>query len=883
MGEVYRARDARLGRDVAIKILPEALAGDPERLARFRREAQVLASLSHRFIGAIYGIEEAAGRPALVLELVEGPTLAERLAQGPLPVDEALPTAIQIAEGLEAAHERGVIHRDLKPANIKIAPDGSVKLLDFGLARMLAPADLSGSDSSQSPTMMAGMTGAGFIMGTAAYMSPEQAKGKPLDRRADLWAFGCVLFEMLAGRKAFPGESATEALAGVLKSDPDWSALPKDVPATVRALLRRCLQKDPQRRLRDAGDARIELAEALERLEHPEAEPGAAPAPPRARLAIARYAALAMFFLVAGYLAARLVFPPTPAGGGNDQGIVSVSRLTHDIGFSGWPTWSPDGNFLAFASSRSGNSEIYVRRVEGGQEVNISNDSGEDIQPAFSPDGQSVAFVSARSSRTGTVRIGSSWGVELRIFGGDLWVVPALGGQARRLAADANSPAWHPDGKHVAYVSGPEGHRSILVAATAGDPPKTLLASSASDWEITKLEYSPGGGWMSFATGSNQVFILPQAGGKPRLLLDATSCSWDASGRRIYTLARHSQGGSLLQTYGFDETGGRVLGEPQRLGILTGLLREPAISRDGTRLAVSELDEALNLTLLPLAADGSAPSGPEEVMSRGQVIDHNPSFSRDGKRIAMASDRLGPQEIWIVDLESRLQTRLPLPGTDMQANFPAWSPDGRWIAVTRTLSPGRNSIWLAASDGSQAEQIVEPMPDLTGGPFSPDGKSIFYSERIGGTGQLFVLDLASRKSRQLTDSPGDKIVGARSPDGKWVTFTAFAEGNSQLWRMPIAGGKEEQLTASDERMRHMSYSPDGRWIYIQPSHRNIWRLPAAGGALQKVTSFPESGLFIEEPILSPDGRFLAYCRSHGSSSLWILTLGNLAEGPNGSK
>ena len=261
MGEVYRARDTKLDRDVALKVLPEAFTSDPDRLARFEREAKVLASLNHPNIGHIYGLEEADGVKALVLELVEGPTLADRIAQCPIPLDEALPIAKQIAEALEAAHEKGIIHRDLKPANVKVKDDGTVKVLDFGLAKALA-GDV-GSDPSESPTLTAAATRTGVIMGTAAYMSPEQARGKSVDKRSDVWAFGCVLYEMLAGGRAFQGEAIADIVAKIIERNPDFDALPHDVPPSVRLLVRRCLEKDQRDRLRDIGDARIEIKQAL--------------------------------------------------------------------------------------------------------------------------------------------------------------------------------------------------------------------------------------------------------------------------------------------------------------------------------------------------------------------------------------------------------------------------------------------------------------------------------------------------------------------------------------------------------------------------------------------------------------------------------------------
>src|SRR6266568_697709 len=280
MGEVYRAHDTKLNRDVALKVLPVAFAANVERLVRFRREAQVLASLDHPGIAAIYGLEESEGVLALVMELVEGPTLAERIAQGPMPLEDALPVGRQIAEALEYAHERGVVHRDLKPANIKITGEGTAKVLDFGLAKALDPQESASSlNLANSPTAGIAPTQAGMILGTAAYMSPEQAKGRPADRRADIWAFGCVLYEMLTGEKAFNGEAISEILAAVMLKEPDWGRLPLDSPPTVKRLLRRCLDKDPKRRLRDIGEARIAIEEYLGKPAAETQEPAVRPAP----------------------------------------------------------------------------------------------------------------------------------------------------------------------------------------------------------------------------------------------------------------------------------------------------------------------------------------------------------------------------------------------------------------------------------------------------------------------------------------------------------------------------------------------------------------------------------------------------------------------------
>ncbi|MGH9532681.1 MAG: protein kinase domain-containing protein [Terriglobales bacterium] len=866
MGEVYRARDTRLGRDVAIKVLPESFQQDGERLARFEREAQLLASVNHANIAAIYGLEESNGAVHLVLELVPGETLAQRLTRGRLPLDEALSVCLQVAQALEAAHEKGIIHRDLKPANIKVTPEGQVKVLDFGLAKSQVVEDSSRSDSD-SPTASLGGTSAGLVLGTASYMSPEQARGKLVDKRTDVWSFGCVLYEALSGRRAFTGETPTDILAAIIEREPDWGALPPSTPDGIRRLLRRCLQKDRKRRTHDIADARLEIEEM-------QAQPAAVGQTERGTGFSRRLLWLAGAAGAAvGAALALWVSVPGKSVSAEAPHISQVARLTHDPGLSEWPTWSPDGKLLAFASNRSGNFEIYVRRIEGGHEVNVTNDPGQDYQPAFSPDGQWIAFVSTRSSRTGMIKIGATFGMEFRTFGGDLWVAPALGGPARRLATDANFPAWHPDGKRIAYVSGKEGHRAVLEIPVVGGEAKTLLAGNDSRWEAVKLQYSPDGRWLSLgAVDPEKILLLPlAAGGKPKELVSASTHVWAPSGGRLYYLKRDALGGTRLESVAVGNDGS-LQAPPETIGVMTGILRDLAVSGDGRSLAVSEMEGSMNLTLQPLQAGGGAPAGPEQPLTRGQALDRYPAFSPDGKHVAYSSNRLGPQEVWILEIASGHLQKLPVPTGYQNVSLPYWSPDGHKIAMTPISADGKTSLWLLAVDGSEASELVPPTKNLGGNQISPDGSKLLYETRSGEHLQLFEVKLATRQSRQLTSSPSDKSPLVWSPDGRQVLYASTADGAMQVWRMPAEGGKEEQLTFGHERMRHAFYSPDGKWIYVQPSHRNIYRIPASGGVMQPVTRFPESGLFLEEPTISPDGRSLLYCRSNGGSSLWLITL-----------
>ena len=862
MGEVYRAVDATLGREVAIKVLPTAFALDAERLARFEREAQVLASLNHPHIAHIHGLEESGRVRGLVLELVPGETLAERISRGPVPLEEALAIARQIADALEAAHEKGIVHRDLKPANVKCTPEGSVKVLDFGLAKAVRP-DGSSPDVTSSPTLTAQATQAGVVIGTAAYMSPEQARGKPIDKRTDVWAFGAVLYEMLTGKKAFGGETVSDTLAAVLKTDPDWRALPPETTAAIRRLLRRCLERDPKRRLHDIADARIEMDAGTE-----ETVAGPVPASGSRRWVPAAAALLAA--AIAGIGAWILASRREPAAG---PLVTRLARLTRDSARAEWPSWSPDGTLLAYSSNRTGDSEIYVRRGEGGQDVDITNDPAEDVQPAFSPNGDTVAFISTRSSRTGLVRIGGSFGRNVRTYGGDLWVVPALGGGSRRLAPNANFPAWRPDGAAILYVTGPENRRAIMEVPAKGGPARPILPSEASNLELSRIGCSPDGRWISLETQEGGLRLMPASGGESRTLVSGAGFghAWDRTTGRLYFINRDSQGGSRIQF--FEGRADPFSQVPHTVSLMTSDFLELAVTGDGLRIATPEQESARNLTRIPLDAGGGAASGPEEPLTSGLVTDSYPSVSPDGRRVAIVSDVLGHMEVRIVDVTSRKSERVPLPGEDVAQVSPAWMPDGQHLLVSRSLEGTQSSNWILALDGSQAEQLV--VRSAQGAWIlnaSPDGKTVYYSDSVDGTQQVFALDLATRKKTQLSSGPGDKFDAICSPDGKWLAVTATKDGVIQLFRMPASGGPLQQLTTGHDRMRHPFFSRDGRWIYIQPSHGNIYRVKAEGGPLEQVTRFPEGGLFLEEPTISPDGRYLYYCRANGGSALWLMTL-----------
>ena len=830
MGEVWRARDSKLERDVAIKVLPTAFVADPERLARFERVARLLAQLNHPSIAHIYGMETSGESHALVMELVEGPTLADRLAQGPLPLDEALSLAKQVAEALEEAHEKGIVHRDLKPQNVKASIEGKAKVLDFGLAKAMDASAGSvsggggggvgggGGDLLRSPTLMnsptltaAHGTQLGVILGTAAYMAPEQARGGAVDKRADIWAFGVVLYEMLTGRSLFAGDTVSDTLAGVLKTEVDFSRLPPETPAPLRQLLRRCLERNPKNRLHDIADARLVLDDLIagrEEAPHPNAPDGAtagagaAPAPSWRRLGLVLVAGIALGALSALWLGRGLIAPPpaTPP---------VVRTLTYS-GHSDDPSLSPDGKFLAFVSHRDGEAGIWVKQMASGEEIALG-ETGGDLR--ISPDSSTLLF-----ERDGEI---------LRM--------PLLGGTARRIA-QGRGPVWSPDGREIAFVRPSEERAQIFRISAEGGEERTL----AEDPDfIFNLAWSPDGAHLAFSRagrvnsiGSRSLQVLELATGEVRELLALPAGSaapngpvWDGNAHLLYTWSPTQAGRRANFLRRLPLAGG----EPTTLYSFGSTPGKFGLAGPGA-LVFSFFDVRQNLYEV---VDGDPL---RRSLTGGPTIDRQPGFSPDGQRVVFTSDRSGNFDIWSLELATRAVRRLTFDAADDWD--PHWSPDGKHLLWSSNRS-GNYEIWIADADSSGPRRVTSDGVDAENPTMSADGKWVVYSS--GNPAHRGIWKIRPDGSEATLLRPGNFVLPDLSPTTGWIVAAesggAIADGAPvtplRIFRLedgaPVAS---TQVPGTGGNLGRSRWLPDGRTLVAWgagPESMALFRIPIEPG------------------------------------------------------
>jgi serine/threonine protein kinase len=860
MGEVYRAHDARLGRDVAIKILPSAFTTNPERLARFEREARLLAALNHPHIAGIYGIEETATAPALVLELIEGPTLADLISARRLPVEDALSIGRQIADGLSAAHDKGIVHRDLKPANVKLTKSGAVKILDFGLAKPDPDGD---PKIAHSPTITISATHGGIILGTAAYMSPEQARGKSVDKRADIWAFGCVLFEMLTGHKAFDRETVSDTMAAILEREPEWRRLPASTPPTVRRLLQRCLTKDVGRRLRDIGDACLELDDAIARRrsvrpvgrivdsvrEHKRAAGGV--------LAVA-------FLVTAVALGGRTL---TVNWASLERMQPTFTQITSQSGLEWFPSLSPDGKWVVYGGDGDGNRNIFLQSTTGQTPINLTRDSmDDDDQPAFSPDGERIAF---RSSRDG----------------GGIFVMGRTGEAVRRLTRRGFKPAWSPDGREIVFTS----ENADL------DPQNTLGLSSLWAVNVTSGEerqlgnvdavlpsWSPHGRRIAYTTrgaiaGSTRldIWTIDRAGRNPVAVTTDGAPNWNPvwspDGTQLYFVS--GRGGPInLWRVGIDEATGKTTSAPEAVITPSPFVAHISISADGTKIAYSSILRSRNIQKLPIDAATGSPLGEPTWVTTGSRLWANPDPSPDGKWVVFYSSVQPEGDLYVARTDGTGVRQLTS-GTEPIDRMPRWSPDGKWIAF-HSIRGKDQYLWKIRPDGSDLQQL-SPLADAIYPVWSPDASrvAVLMGAGIGHPeNNVYIFDPNRPWADQKPDvippprGPDEFVVNAWSPDGERLAGQAglaahgvitYSLRSHTFERLTDFGGYPVWLPDS----RHVMFVSSGHDFYVADTHsKNV----------QKVFSAPRD--IIGPPQLTRDGHQAYFSRRVTEGDIWLLTL-----------
>jgi serine/threonine protein kinase len=835
MGEVYQAHDTKLGRDVAIKVLPEAFAHDAERLARFQREAKMLASLNHPNIATIHGMEQSGGTTYLVMELVSGETLTERVRrEGTLPIEEALTIAKQLADALEAAHDKGIIHRDLKPANVKVTPEGKVKVLDFGLAKAFA-GDTTTEDIGNSPTLSMAATMQGVILGTAAYMSPEQAKGKAVDKRTDIWAFGTVLYELLTGKPAFHGEDVTDILAAVVRAEPDWTLLPESTPQSIRLLLKRCLRKDRRRRLQDATGVRIEIEDVLSGVSLSEPSPTV-----RHQLPVI-WMALCGVLLLALAAVSFVHFRETPTQQAStrfqvappEQSVISIFKL------------SPDGRYFAITALAEGRSRLWIRPLDSLQWQVLQN-TDDASYPFWSPDSAYIGFFAQ----------------------GKLKKIAVTGGPPQTLcdAPGGRGGTWSAAGV-VLFAPNLTGGLYRVSAAGGVPEPATNIATADSPKSHRYPEFLPGGRHFLYLYQTDQTEVGGIYGGsldgpQPiRLLADQSNAVY------VPPIAPQTSGHLLFRREGtlmaqpFDPDRLRLDGEmfpvAEQVGASANIgLGAFSMSENGV-LAYRTGGTAGNREFI-----WTDRAGKRLTTVTSPAIERSGALSRDEKRLVFSisneSGDLG--NLWLQDLERGVISRFTFePGI---STTPNWSPDGTRIAFSRRDAGAQYAIYQKASTGTgKPEPLSHAGVNAFPWDWSPDGRFILYSEYQEKTKyDLWMLPLeGDHKPILYLQTPFNEIRGQFSPDGRWMAYASDESGRFEIYvqTIPTSGPKWQISTAGGDFPR---WGRDGKELYYIAADQKLMEMPVKTGSGSSSTFEPgvPQPLFRIEPTSATVTAAIAY-------------------------
>jgi len=839
MGQVYRARDERLHRPVAVKILPAAFASDPERMRRFEQEARLAGSLSHPNVTVVHDVGRYQNRPFIVEELLEGETLRDRMRGRFFSPQRAVEIARGIAEGLAAAHAKGIVHRDLKPSNVFLSKLGQTKILDFGLAKLRDPQTLDGEPDTGSTTE--------GVLGTVGYLSPEQARGDHADHRADIFALGCVLYEMLTGRKAFAGSSVAEVLAATLAKDPpSISRVTPEVPPSLARIVHRCLEKEPEDRFSSAHDLSLALESTLDNL---------GPTPwwrrtlylDRRTWRLIRGLATAVAFVAAGaYFVGIWRSAPLPD--------FKPRQLTSGLGLEQQPAVSPDGLFVAYVATRDGNSDLWLADIEGGSRLRLTSHPGRDESPAWFPDGRALAFVSFRDGQPG------------------LWKVSRLGGQPTPLLSPGRDPAISPDGTRIAFTQpSPEGTEQIVVAPLRDlGAARVVTGSQDGLADHSRPAWSPDGRMICYQ-GYTHLWLVDPDGGPARRLTDKEEMGnepfWSPDGQHVYYTST---------TRGIRAIWRRPVAGGAPIRVTTGAGHEhwPSLSADGRWLA-----HATTFSRHLLVASDTETGRRAVFEEAGSLC--CPSVSPDGSEVVFASNRDVGEDLWTLPLDAGPLRGEPRRVTDQQLPLavPRHSPDGRWIAFFRKHE-GQREIWTVPAAGGPIRRITsDPAEDIF--PlWSPDGSELGFVSYRSGLPQIWAKPVRdgqpAGEARQVLVDSGAVSRFAWSPDGRRIAFVAPVGETHEVWLSDVgsaAGARPITEGANPEDIRWLS--PSGRLLVL-----GHWGVEAASvrlvdpatGASTPLPHGTASGPFAEILYFdtSADGRWIAFHELEGRGDIWLL-------------
>jgi Tol biopolymer transport system component len=862
MGEVYRARDESLGREVAIKVLPKELASDPDRLRRFEQEARAAAALNHPNILAVYGFsttEEHA--PYLVTELLEGQTLRERLQQGEIPVRKVVEFALQTVRGLAAAHDRGIVHRDLKPENLFLTRDGVVKILDFGLAKLIVPE----ASASQTSMATAGFTEVGVVLGTAGYMSPEQVRGQVVDHRSDIFSLGAILYEMLSGNRAFEGKTAADTMIAILKEEPaELSASGRSLPSALGRIVERCLEKDPGDRFQSARD----LAFNLEWLSREETGSGAAvvlPARKGGRWLIAALAALTLLGAAGLGFWARGLKPRA-----ENSPPAELRRLTDFVGMEEFPALSPDGKSVAFTADVSGRRQIWVRLLAGGTPLQVTRDDADHQYARWSPDSSSLIYFSPSQEPDGE---------------GKIWQISALGGTARPLVSSLSGGDPSHDGKHIAYFHSNQGNIELAVADPDGSNSRKLIVLP-NEYNYSDLRWSPDDRKLGFQRGRTfdyDVFYVPAEGGSLQAITQDGNplggFAWLPDGSGV--VYSSSRGATVLYLRTMNlwsvETGGKNL---RQLTFGETSYISPDLDRHGNIVATRR---QIQFDIWRYPVDGS----PEENVRRGAQITHQtgtvqtPSVGPGDRELVYLSDSGGHGNLWILNLETQQNRQVTFEHDPQLAiGVPVWSPDGKHIAyVKRGLTAWNVDLWLMNPDGSDAHKVSEGggwacwSLDSQWLYFSPPSQNGFRIDKVSpaGGGNLLVR---AEGQKPAADSRGKLFFVESLPALNGLSDMEIRVAdpeNGPARRLARISGSR----LSSWLLMQPVLSPDGKWLAVLLTDgptTDIWAQPTSGGPMRRITDFGRQATFITRRVSwSSDGHTLYAALGKGEADIVLLS------------